>query len=92
MTHPLLSPMDNTSVPRQIEMVCVRRYYITRDDRVIAASEVGATRDPSIVKEKGRLQLANVRLTEEEDFPDEELKDDFAKMPYGDWLRQHSPC
>ena len=69
------------------------RYYITHDDRVIMASEVGVLPvDPSIVKEKGRLQPGKMFLVDFEEgrlIPDEELKDDFAKkMPYGDWLRQ----
>ena len=69
------------------------RYYITHDDRVIMASEVGVLPvDPAIVKEKGRLQPGKMFLI---DFaagrliPDDELKAGFAKrMPYGDWLRQ----
>ena len=63
------------------------RYYITHDDRVIMASEVGVLPvDPSIVKEKGRLQPGKMFLVDFEEgrlIPDEELKDDFAKkMPY----------
>ncbi|TWU04226.1 glutamate synthase large subunit [Stieleria varia] len=69
------------------------RYYLTHDDRVIMASEVGVLPvDPEIVKEKGRLQPGKMFLI---DFkagrliPDEELKSSFAKaMPYGDWLRE----
>ncbi len=69
------------------------RYYITHDDRVIMASEVGVLPvDPAIVKEKGRLQPGKMFLV---DFaqgrliPDEELKSEFArKMPYGDWLKE----
>ncbi len=69
------------------------RYYITHDDRVIMASEVGVLPvDPAIVKEKGRLQPGKMFLVDFEEgrlIPDEELKSDFArKMPYGDWLRQ----
>ncbi|MGB1924993.1 MAG: glutamate synthase central domain-containing protein, partial [Rubripirellula sp.] len=69
------------------------RYYITHDDRVIMASEVGVLPvDPAIVKEKGRLQPGKMFLVDFEEgrlIPDEQLKDDFArKMPYGDWLRE----
>ncbi len=68
------------------------RYYITHDDRVIMASEVGVLPvDPAIVKEKGRLQPGRMFLV---DFaqgrliPDEELKSDFSRAkPYGDWLK-----
>ncbi len=68
------------------------RYYITHDDRVIMASEVGVLPvDPAIVKEKGRLQPGKMFLVDFEQgrlIPDEELKSSFAKaMPYGDWLK-----
>ena len=69
------------------------RYYLTHDDKVIMASEVGVLPiDPENVKEKGRLQPGKMFLV---DFfagrlvPDEELKMEFAKKrPYGDWLEQ----
>ncbi len=69
------------------------RYYITHDDRVIMASEVGVLPiDPAIVKSKGRLQPGKMFLI---DFvagrliPDDELKSSFArKMPYGQWLKE----
>ena len=68
------------------------RYYITHDDRVIMASEVGVLPvDPAIVKEKGRLQPGKMFLVDFEQgrmIPDEELKGDFARaMPYAKWLR-----
>ena len=70
------------------------RYYLTHDDKVIMASEVGVLPvDPANVKEKGRLQPGKMFLV---DFfagrlvPDEELKMEFAKKrPYGEWLEQH---
>lgn len=69
------------------------RYYLTHDDRVIMASEVGVLPvDPANVKEKGRLQPGRVFLV---DFgqgrliPDEELKQDISsRRPYADWLRE----
>ena len=69
------------------------RYYLTHDDKVIMASEVGVLPvDPENVKEKGRLQPGKMFLV---DFfagrliPDEELKMEFAaKRPYGEWLEQ----
>ena len=69
------------------------RYYITHDDRVIMASEVGVLPvDPANVKEKGRLQPGKMFLVDFEEgrlIPDEELKTTFAKaMPYGDWLKE----
>ncbi len=67
------------------------RYYLTHDDRVIMASEVGVLPlDPAMVKFKGRLEPGRMFLI---DFvagrlvPDEELKQDFAnREPYGEWL------
>ncbi|TWT92643.1 glutamate synthase large subunit [Neorhodopirellula pilleata] len=69
------------------------RYYITHDDRVIMASEVGVLPvDPSIVREKGRLQPGKMFLIDFEQgrlIPDEELKSEFARRkPYGDWLKK----
>lgn len=67
------------------------RYYVTHDDKVIMASEVGVVKvDPANVKLKGRLQPGRMFLLDFEEgrlIPDEELKHDIAgKRPYGDWL------
>ncbi|TWU00152.1 Ferredoxin-dependent glutamate synthase 1 [Botrimarina colliarenosi] len=67
------------------------RYYLTHDDRVIMASEVGVVDvDPANVKAKGRLQPGKMFLVDFEQgrlIPDEELKEDFAsRKPYGKWL------
>ncbi len=44
------------------------RYYLTTDDRVIMASEVGsAAVDPAIVREKGRLQPGRMFLIDFEE-------------------------
>ena len=67
------------------------RYYLTHDDRVIMASEVGVLPlDNDMVKFKGRLEPGRMFLI---DFvagrlvPDEELKQEFAnREPYGEWL------
>jgi glutamate synthase (NADPH/NADH) large chain len=69
------------------------RYYLTTDDRVIMASEVGVLPvDPSIVREKGRLQPGRMFLINFEEgrlIPDEEIKHQFANArPYGDWLKE----
>jgi glutamate synthase (NADPH/NADH) large chain len=69
------------------------RYYLTHDDKVIMASEVGVLPiKPENVKEKGRLQPGKMFLV---DFaagrlvPDEELKMEFAKKrPYGEWIEE----
>ncbi|MBT6102462.1 MAG: glutamate synthase subunit alpha, partial [Verrucomicrobia bacterium] len=68
------------------------RYYLTHDDRVIMASEVGVIPiDPANVKAKGRLQPGRMFLVDFEKgtmVPDEEIKADFStRRPYGEWLR-----
>ena len=67
------------------------RYYLTHDDRVIMASEVGVLPvEPDNVKLKGRLQPGKMFLIDFEQgrmIPDEELKHVFSsKQPYGEWL------
>ncbi len=69
------------------------RYYLTTDDRVIMASEVGVLPvDPALVKEKGRLQPGRMFLIDFDEgrlIPDDELKNSFAvKRPYQQWLQQ----
>jgi glutamate synthase (NADPH/NADH) large chain len=69
------------------------RYYLTTDDRVIMASEVGVLPvDPALVKEKGRLQPGRMFLIDFDQgrlIPDDELKNSFAaKRPYQKWLQQ----
>ena len=68
------------------------RYYVTHDDRVIMASEVGVVPvDPGNVQYKGRLQPGRMFLVDFEQgriLPDEEIKESLAAAnPYGDWLR-----
>ncbi len=67
------------------------RYYLTHDDHVIMASEVGVIPvDPANVKSKGRLQPGRLFLVDFEKgkmVPDEEIKAEFAaQRPYGQWL------
>ncbi len=69
------------------------RYYVTHDDKVIMASEVGVLEiDPANVKTKGRLQPGKMFLVDFEQgrlIPDEELKHSVAhQRPYGEWLRR----
>jgi len=69
------------------------RYYITHDDRVIMASEVGVVPvDPANVKLKGRLEPGRMFLVDFEEgrmIPDAELKADFAsRRPYAEWVEQ----
>ncbi len=67
------------------------RYYLTHDDRVIMASEVGVLPvEPANVKLKGRLEPGRMFLI---DFgqgkliPDDELKSQLStRLPYSQWL------
>jgi glutamate synthase (NADPH) large chain len=70
------------------------RYCVTKDDRVIMASETGALPvDPKIVIEKGRLQPGKMFVVDMEQgriISDEELKNKIcSQKPYGDWLNQY---
>src|SRR5215471_16529586 len=67
------------------------RYYLTKDDRVIMASEVGVVPiNPANVKAKGRLEPGRMFLIDFERgrlVPDEEIKNEFAsRRPYAEWL------
>jgi glutamate synthase (NADPH/NADH) large chain len=69
------------------------RYWVTKDQRVIFASEVGVLPvDPANIERKGRLQPGRVFLVDIEQgriIDDEELKSTLAqKAPYGQWLRE----
>ncbi|HUG91082.1 MAG TPA: glutamate synthase large subunit, partial [Planctomycetaceae bacterium] len=69
------------------------RFYVTHDDRVVMASEVGVLDiEPANVKLKGRLQPGKMFLVDFEQgriIADEELKRDVAnRRPYGEWLRR----
>lgn len=70
------------------------RYYVTKDDKVILASEVGVVEiKPENVKYKGRLEPGRMLLIDtkaQRIISDEEIKESVAKMnPYGDWNREH---
>ncbi|MEE9356286.1 MAG: glutamate synthase large subunit [Methylococcaceae bacterium] len=68
------------------------RYYLTHDDHVIMASEVGVVKvEPENVKYKGRLQPGRMFLVDFEQgrlIPDEELKNEYSiQRPYQEWLK-----
>jgi len=68
------------------------RYYVTDDDRVIMASEVGVLEvDPAKVKFKGRLQPGRMFLVDFERgqiIADDQLKSEMSSArPYGRWLQ-----
>ncbi|MCI0564760.1 MAG: glutamate synthase large subunit, partial [Nitrososphaera sp.] len=70
------------------------RYYVTKDDLVIMASEVGVLDvHPDRVLRKGRLQPGRMLLIDTEDkriVTDEELKRRTAtEHPYRLWLKKH---
>jgi glutamate synthase domain-containing protein 2/glutamate synthase domain-containing protein 1/glutamate synthase domain-containing protein 3 len=70
------------------------RYYVTKDDLVIMASEVGVLDiPPEMVKSKGRLQPGRmflIDLAQGRIIDDEELKQGMAEeQPYAEWLAQN---
>ena len=70
------------------------RYYVTKDDVVVMASEVGVLDlAPEQVESKGRLQPGRMFLIDTEEgriISDEELKEQIAaERPYRQWLNQH---
>ncbi len=71
------------------------RYYVTKDDRLIMASEVGVLDiAPENIAYKGRLQPGRMLLADLNEgriIDDEELKNQLAKeYPYGEWLKQNT--
>jgi hypothetical protein len=70
------------------------RYYVTKDERVIMASEVGVLDVPADqVAQKGRLQPGRMFLIDTEEgriVADEEIKGKIAaERPYRLWLNEH---
>ncbi|HSU54587.1 MAG TPA: glutamate synthase central domain-containing protein, partial [Candidatus Dormibacteraeota bacterium] len=70
------------------------RYYVTKDDMVVMASEVGVLDiAPDRVLQKGRLQPGRMFLVDTEEgriVADEEIKQRTAtEKPYRDWLNQN---
>jgi glutamate synthase (NADPH) large chain len=70
------------------------RYWVTKDQRVIFASEVGVLPiDPSNIERKGRLQPGRMFLVDMEQrriIDDDELKSTLAAAaPYEEWLDRH---
>ncbi len=70
------------------------RYYVTKDDLVVMASEVGVLDiKPERVAHKGRLQPGRIFLVDTKEgriIADEEIKASLAKeQPYGEWLKDN---
>jgi glutamate synthase (ferredoxin) len=70
------------------------RYYVTKDDLVIMASEAGVLPvEPERVAHKGRLQPGRMFLVNMEEgriVADEEIKNQIATAhPYGEWIDKH---
>ena len=83
---------DGTQVGAVLDRNGLRpsRFYVTNDDKVIMASEVGVLPvDPKSVIEKGRLQPGKMFLIDFEKgrlIPDEEIKKQVAsQQPYKEW-------
>ena len=69
------------------------RYYVTKDDMVIMASEVGVLDiAPENILVKGRLHPGRIFLVDTAQgriIDDEEIKNDLSnERPYGDWVAQ----
>jgi len=70
------------------------RYCVTKDDRVIMASETGVLPvDPAMILEKGRLQAGRMFVVDMEQgkiISDEDLKQTICgQKPYGEWLNKY---
>ncbi|MDR3540656.1 MAG: glutamate synthase large subunit [Desulfosporosinus sp.] len=70
------------------------RYYVTKDDKVVMASEVGVLDiKPENVKYKGRLEPGKMLLIDTEAqriISDEELKESVSILhPYAEWNNRH---
>ncbi len=70
------------------------RYYITKDDTLVLASEVGVLDfPPEEIQAKGRLQPGRMLLVDTEEgriVADDEIKHRIAtEMPYREWLNRH---
>ncbi len=70
------------------------RYFVTKDDRVIMASETGVLHErPENIVYKGRLEPGKMLLVDTEQqriVSDEEIKMKVAtEHPYGDWVESH---
>ncbi len=87
---------DGTSIGAVLDRNGLRpsRYYVTKDDLVIMASEAGVLPvEPERVAYKGRLQPGRmflVDMAEGRIVADEELKNNIIKEhPYGEWIDKH---
>lgn len=70
------------------------RYYVTTDDRVIMASEVGVVNENAEnIRAKGRLEPGKMLLIDTEEqriISDEEIKHRVAtELPYNKWVKEH---
>ena len=70
------------------------RYYVTTDDRVIMASEVGVVNENAEnIRAKGRLEPGKMLLidtAEQRIISDEEIKQRIAtELPYNEWVKEH---
>ena len=70
------------------------RYYVTKDDLVVMASEAGVLEfPPEQILRKGRLQPGRMFLVDTEQgriVEDEEIKAQIInERPYAEWLKQH---
>ena len=89
--------LDGTQIGAVLDRNGLRpsRYYVTSDDLVIMASEVGVlpSIDPATIVKKGRLEPGRMFLVDTRAgriVDDAELKEKITlEKPYGEWLRQN---
>ncbi len=101
----LMEPWDGPASIAFCDGVCIgavldrnglrpSRYYVTNDDMVIMASEVGVVKvDPATVVKKGRLEPGRMFLVDTKEgriVDDAEVKEQIAnEKPYGEWLEKN---
>ena len=88
-----LALTDGTQVVATLDRNGLRpsRYYVTKDDRLILASEVGVLDvEPNNILKKGRLEPGRMLVVDTEEgriIADEEVKAQLAnEYPYQEWL------
>jgi glutamate synthase (NADPH/NADH) large chain len=83
------SPTDARSAPRSTNGLRPARYLVTRDDRIVMASEMGVLPIRKDIVTKWRLQRQDAagRSRRSRLIPDEEIKANLARShPYQEWL------
>ncbi len=89
----LVAATDGDSIAAVLDRNGLRpcRYDVTRDNRLVIASEVGALDvEPADIKERGRLQPGEIFVADPKEgrvIPDEEVFETLLDPKYGEWVR-----